>query len=68
MKGTSAFAALALTALTASASPRVGGGGPEVGQPPPEIDGQTWLNYVGAAPTLASFRGQAVLLEFWATW
>lgn len=68
MKGTSAFAALALTALTPSVLPRLGGGGPEVGKPPPEIDGKSWLNNLGATPTLASLRGQAVLLEFWATW
>jgi hypothetical protein len=68
MKGTFAFAALALTALTAFALPRLGGGGPEVGKPPPEIDGKAWLNNLGGTPTLASLHGQAVLLEFWATW
>jgi hypothetical protein len=71
MKWNVAFAALALTAsglAVASALPRIGGEGPEVGKPAPEIDGKVWLNNLGATPTLASFRGQAVLLEFWATW
>jgi hypothetical protein len=69
MKWTVAFAALALAAsglAVGSAVPKVEG--PELGKPAPEIDGKTWLNNLGAAPTLASLRGQAVLLEFWATW
>lgn len=38
------------------------------GQEAPEIDGQAWFNHIGRAPTLASLRGHAVLIEFWATW
>jgi thiol-disulfide isomerase/thioredoxin len=41
---------------------------PEVGSVPPEIDAEGWFNHLGAAPTLASLKGQTVLIEFWATW
>ena len=40
----------------------------EPGAEAPEIDAQGWFNHIGAAPTLEGLRGQAVLLEFWATW
>jgi len=69
MKWNLTLAALALTAsglALESALPVPGG--PEVGKPAPEIDGKTWFNNLGAAPNLASLRGQTVLLEFWATW
>jgi hypothetical protein len=62
-----AAAALAATGLAfALVAPR--GGGPEVGKPAPEINAKTWLNHLGTDPSLANLRGQAVLLEFWATW
>ncbi|MBL8800730.1 MAG: TlpA family protein disulfide reductase [Planctomycetes bacterium] len=41
---------------------------PLVGAVPPEIDAAGWINHVGPAPTLASLKGQTVLIEFWATW
>ncbi|MBK7878501.1 MAG: hypothetical protein IPJ77_22830 [Planctomycetes bacterium] len=41
---------------------------PEVGKPAPEINAKVWLNQLGAEPNLASLRGSAVMLEFWATW
>lgn len=41
---------------------------PAVGAAAPEIDGQVWFNHIGKAPNLASLRGRAILLEFWATW
>ncbi len=41
---------------------------PDVGTAAPEISGSTWFNHIGADPDLESLRGQAVLLEFWATW
>lgn len=44
------------------------GGEPEVGKPAPEIGAKNWLNQLGTDPSLANLRGQAVLLEFWATW
>ena len=69
MKWMVAFAALALGAsglAVGSAVPRPEG--PEVGKPAPEIEAKNWFNNLGAPPTLASLRGQAVLLEFWATW
>jgi hypothetical protein len=41
---------------------------PEVGSPAPEVSASAWYNHIGTNPDLASLRGQAVLLEFWATW
>lgn len=37
-----------------------------VGQPAPEIEVKEWIS--GEPATLATLRGQVVLLEFWATW
>lgn len=41
---------------------------PEVGTTPPEIEVAGWYNHLGPAPSLASLKGQTVLIEFWATW
>ena len=43
-------------------------GGPEVGKPAPAINAKEWVNNLGGSPSLAALRGQAVLIEFWATW
>ncbi|SRR6266498_5195292 len=37
-----------------------------LGQPAPEIEVKEWIN--GEPATLATLRGQDILLEFWATW
>jgi hypothetical protein len=69
MKWNVGLAALALTAsglVLESSLPA--SEGPEVGRSAPEINGRAWLNNLVADPSLASFRGQTVLLEFWATW
>ena len=42
--------------------------GIEVGATAPEISDAIWYNHLGQAPTIASLRGRAVLIEFWATW
>ncbi|MBL8862960.1 MAG: redoxin domain-containing protein [Planctomycetes bacterium] len=55
--------ALAAASFT---SPRAEG--PEIGAPAPEIAAKTWFNHIGRPITLESLRGQAVMLEFWATW
>lgn len=61
------FALAAGLAFAMLASPaRVDG--PEVGKPAPEINAKTWFNQLGAEPNLASLRGSAVMIEFWATW
>ena len=40
---------------------------PKAGAVAPEIAAKDWLNQ-STAPTLTALRGQAVLVEFWATW
>jgi len=62
MKLNLAFAWLALAVLVPF------GDRPEVGKPAPEIKAKSWLNHLGTDPNLAALRGQAVLIEFWATW
>lgn len=64
--GVAATVVLAMPALLST--PIQGSQKPAVGAPAPEIDGQVWFNHIGKAPNLASLRGQAILLEFWATW
>jgi hypothetical protein len=69
MKLNSAFAALGLASIgLAFKATRPSSEGPEIGKPAPEIKGKAWLNHIGTSPSLASLRGQAVLIEFWATW
>lgn len=59
-------AALSLVTLLSLRS--MSAGKPEIGAVPPEIDAAGWYNHLGPAPTLASLKGQTVLIEFWATW
>ena len=49
-------------------TPLAPNGEPQVGDEAPEIAASTWYNNIGIAPSLENYRGQAVLLEFWATW
>jgi hypothetical protein len=62
------LAATALLALSFLVSPARADEMPEVGAVAPEINAKTWFNQLGAEPTLASLRGSAVMIEFWATW
>jgi len=39
-----------------------------LGQPAPELPVGAWFNTGGVDPSLANLRGQAFLIEFWATW
>ncbi len=39
-----------------------------VGEPSPNVTASAWFNHIGADFDLASLKGQAVVLEFWATW
>lgn len=67
MKITS-FASLLLgaTALAAFAQPGVEG--VEIGSTAPNATATAWFNHIGKDFDLASLKGQAVVLEFWATW
>ena len=67
-------AALAVLMLTAGSggcledpSPKRSAQIPKIGAEPPEVVAADWPN-TDSPPTLASLRGQVVLVEFWATW
>ncbi|MFT7670650.1 MAG: hypothetical protein ACI8X5_003361 [Planctomycetota bacterium] len=47
-----------------SAAPEI----PAVGTPAPAIEAATWFNHIGKAPSVEGLGGQAILIEFWATW
>ncbi len=57
---------LGATALVAFARPAAVEA--EVGAPAPNVVATEWFNHIGADFDLASLKGQAVVLEFWATW
>lgn len=62
------LAAFALAVPVLISGPTLTAQKPAVGSVAPEVDGQVWFNHIGKAPNLANLRGQALLLEFWATW
>jgi hypothetical protein len=66
MKKLLALGALALGTLVLAASRAPEGISP--GAEAPEISSTQWFNHIGKPLTLADLRGQAVLIEFWATW
>jgi len=55
---------LALAAIASNTLPE----GPQIGGPAPEFSSRTWFNNIGENPSIASLKGKAVLIEFWATW
>ena len=61
------FAAAPVLALAAIASNTLSEG-PQIGDPAPEFSSRTWFNNIGENPSIASLKGKAVLIEFWATW
>jgi len=61
------FAAAPVLAVAAFASNNLSQG-PEIGTPAPEFTSGTWFNNIGQTPSIASLKGKAVLIEFWATW
>ncbi len=68
MKKTIALLALALTGLFALGLRAPAVDGPAPGDPAPAIDAKTWFNHIGRPLTLDNLGGNAVLVEFWATW
>lgn len=68
MKALAIFAAASLALLPIFAFKSTAVEHPAVGTVAPEIEAQGWYNHLGPQPSLESFRGQTVLVEFWATW
>ncbi len=60
------LAALAL--LPAPLAAHFNDGRPERGDVALEFSAPVWFNHVGQPPSLQNLRGQAVLIDFWATW
>ncbi|HJP01760.1 MAG TPA: hypothetical protein QF764_08355 [Planctomycetota bacterium] len=58
------LAGLALCAAAVPSAPDL----PAVGTASPEISAERWYNHIGRNPSLESLKGQAIMLEFWATW
>jgi len=67
MKQTS-IAGLALVAALAVSAFRAPAEGIEPGTAAPELTARTWFNHIGRPLTLDNLGGNAVLVEFWATW
>ncbi len=60
------FLALGALAVTSFKSPAPEG--IEVGAAGPPINAKTWFNHIGRPLELDNLGGNAVLVEFWATW
>lgn len=58
------LAGLAMCAAATTNTPDL----PAVGTAAPQINGERWYNHIGRNPSLESLKGQAIMLEFWATW
>ncbi len=54
-----------LAVLVANGLPAVGGAGPQVGQPAPEIEAE---DIDGQKFKLSDYRGKVVVLDFWGNW
>lgn len=63
---TLAASMLGAAALVAFARPSAEG--LEIGTAAPNATATEWFNHIGTDLDLASLKGQAVVLEFWATW
>jgi len=63
-----AFAASLVGAAALVAFARPSAEGLEIGSAAPNATASEWFNHIGADLDLASLKGQAVVLEFWATW
>jgi hypothetical protein len=68
MKKLLALSLLALGALAVAGFRAPRGDAPEPGSDAPPIDAKSWFNHIGRPLTLDNLGGNAVLVEFWATW
>jgi hypothetical protein len=68
MKTLLASGTLALAALVAASFRPPAPEGIGIGADAPPLQAKTWFNHVGRALEIDNLGGNAVLVEFWATW
>jgi hypothetical protein len=68
MKKLLAIGLVAVGALAVAAFRAPSADAPEPGTPAPALDAKAWFNHIGRPLTLDNLGGNAVLVEFWATW
>lgn len=68
MKTLLAIGFVALGALAATAFKSPAPEGPAVGAEAPPLNAKTWFNHIGRPLEIDNLGGNAVLVEFWATW
>ena len=68
MKKYLAFGLLAIGAVAAANFTSLAPEGIEIGAEAPPLGGKTWFNHIGRPLELDNLGGNAVLVEFWATW
>jgi hypothetical protein len=68
MKTLLAIGIVAAVALTAASFKSPPPEGIQVGADALSLDAKTWFNHIGRPLELDNLGGNAVLVEFWATW
>lgn len=63
-----AVAVVALAAILVLASGTRAAPAEDVGASAPAVEAEDWINFPGAAPSWASLKGRAILVDRWATW
>lgn len=68
MKSLLTIGFVALAALAALGTTRAAPEGIEIGADAPALNAKTWFNHIGRPLEIDNLGGNAVLVEFWATW
>ncbi len=68
MKSLLSIGFVALAALGALGTTSPAPEGIEIGAEAPALNAKTWFNHIGRPLEMDNMGGNAVLVEFWATW